>query len=247
MSANSFDLVSLEKQAPELISLAKSAAVSLTKANLGDHTAKVALCLDISGSMHGLFNSGAVDELVKRILALGLNLDDDGDIDVFLFGLDSHTYGEVDVANYRDTVKDVRQRYPLEMGTNYGRAIERIRDHYRSSGELGQLPVYVMFVTDGNTSNPDFAEKQMREASAEGIFWQFIAIGKQSKGFFGRVTGSDFSFLEKLDDMPGRVIDNANFFCIESPTAPSDQELYGMMMAEYPDWLKEAKNKSIIA
>lgn len=246
MSANSLNIVNLEKQAPELVSLAKSAAVSLEKNNLSDHTAKVALCLDISISMSGLFRSGAIHDLVKRILGLGLNLDDDGNIDVFLFGKNSHTYGEVDAGNYLTTVQDVQKKFPLEPGTDYGKAIERIRNHYKADGCLGNTPVYVMFVTDGNTQREGFAEQQIRDASAEGIFWQFMAIGKQRKGFFGKVTGSDFTFLEKLDDMGGRVVDNANFFCVENPSTPSDDELYGQLMAEYPDWLKAAKAKSII-
>lgn len=246
MSAKTLDMVSLEKKAPELVNLAKSAAVSLEKANLNDHSAKVALCLDISGSMSGLFHSGQIDELVKRVLALGLNMDDDGNIDVFLFGANSHTFGEVDAENYKDTVQKVLKDYRLEAGTDYGKAIARIRQHYQDDGSLGKIPVYVMFVTDGNTSAASYAETQLKEASAEGIFWQFMAIGKKKSGWFGNLSGSDFTFLEKLDDLPGRVVDNANFFSVEHPSEPSDNELYGLLMGEYPDWLKAAKAKAII-
>jgi uncharacterized protein with von Willebrand factor type A (vWA) domain len=41
----------LERQAPELVSLAKKAQFNLSRHDLEDQRAKVALCLDHSGSM----------------------------------------------------------------------------------------------------------------------------------------------------------------------------------------------------
>ena len=40
------------------------------------------------------FDSGKVDELVKRALPLGLQFDDDGQIDVFAFGSKAFDAGE---------------------------------------------------------------------------------------------------------------------------------------------------------
>jgi hypothetical protein len=69
-----------------MLSLVKTAGVSLEKRGLAEHTARVALVLDISGSMAALYRSGAVQRLAGRVLALGLRFDDDGVVDVFLFG-----------------------------------------------------------------------------------------------------------------------------------------------------------------
>jgi len=55
-----------------------------------------------------------------------------------------------------------------------------------------------------------------------------------------------FSFLQELDDMDGRYIDNANFFKINDLDKISDEELYERILAEFPSWLKEAKSKGII-
>jgi len=56
--------VDLEKRvaqaAPQLVNLVKSAAVSLEKAGLAQHRAKVCLVLDISGSMSALYSKGLV-------------------------------------------------------------------------------------------------------------------------------------------------------------------------------------------
>jgi stress response protein SCP2 len=233
-------LVDLEKRDPELLSLVKKIGVSLEKRKLATDRAKVALCLDISGSMATLYKSGKIDVLVRRVMALGYRFDDDGEIDVFLFGKDAHDGGALGVDGYRSFVGDMLKRRPLEGGTRYGLAMERIRAFYRSNNPEG-LPVYVMFVTDGGTDDKPKTERELRDASAEPIFWQFMAIG--SKGVFAQAR---FEFLEKLDELKGRVVDNANFFQLDDPAAPSDEEMFDLMMGEYPDWLIAARNAGIL-
>jgi hypothetical protein len=56
----------------------------------------------------------------------------------------------------------------------------------------------------------------------------------------------DFRFLEYLDTMSGRFVDNANFFSVTDPEDITDEELYGLLMTEYPQWLSEVKNKSLV-
>lgn len=249
----------LEQQAPQLLSLAKKAEVSLSKVNLAKHRAKVALCLDISGSMGSLYSSGAIQRFAEKILALGTRFDDDGAIDLFLFGAKAHDVGEMGIDNFGTVLKDLLRRYPLEGGTNYAKAMTMIRAHYfpdgqgqrRSTPVSAELPVYVMFLTDGQTSDERSCEEQLRWSSYEPIFWQFMGIGKSSKdaaqrGFFARLLATDFSFLERLDTLDGRHVDNANFFSVESPEALSDEALYDRLMAEYPDWVKQAPGKGLI-
>ena len=60
------------------------------------------------------------------------------------------------------------------------------------------------------------------------------------------VGGSNYSILEKLDNMDGRVVDNANFFAIDDFDRVPDDELYGRLLNEFPTWLKEARAKKII-
>jgi stress response protein SCP2 len=242
-------LVDLAKKDATLVNLAKKAAISLEKKGLLDHRAKVALCLDISVSMSGFYRSGAIATLIQRILALGLRFDDDGEIDVFLFGANAHDYGTVGAEDYRDFVPAMQRRYPLEGGTNYGKVIALIRRHYRRDLQAGQQPVYVMFVTDGETQDRTESERQIRDASHEPIFWQFMALGQskaQAKGFFRRLLASDFQFLTYLDEMPGRLIDNANFFQVADPNEPSDEELYDLLMGEYPQWLAAARQQGLL-
>ncbi len=252
----------LEKEAPQLLSLVKKASLSLKKAGLDDHRAKVALCLDISGSMSSLYSSGKIQRFAERILALGCKFDDDGSIDIFLFGENAHEAGEMSIGNFNGHIDRLKQRYGLEGGTYYGKVMKTIRNFYFPDGKGGKrtsllqaaLPVYVMFVTDGATFDQAITEEQIRWASYEPIFWQFMAIGKSKKDITGKgamaflksALASDFTFLENLDTMSNRYIDNANFFSVEEPQSISDDELYHLLMTEYPQWLKLAKTNGLL-
>jgi len=255
-------LEKLEKEAPQLINLAKKADIVLEKVNLTKHQAKVALCLDISASMSRLYASGKIQSFAEKILALGCRFDDDGAIDIFLFGANAHCAGDMNLANFQDFIASIQKRYPLEGNTLYGRAMQTIRNFYFSSEEGGsqkrglfhrllggnsigagarntplqaEQPVYVMFVTDGATANRMEAERQMTWASYEPIFWQFMALGS-----------GGFTFLEKLDDLRDRYLDNADFFSVSDPETITDDQLYSQLMTEYPNWVKLAKNKGLL-
>lgn len=233
-------IVSLEKSDPKLVSLAKKAAVSLEKKAMTGATAKVVLVLDISGSMSGRYNSDEVDRLVQRVLGLGLNMDDDGSIEVYAFGTGAYRIGIADASNYKTFVPDMLSRRGLEGSTHYGATIKMIREDFGSQSDFGKTPVYVMFVTDGDTQDKALTEKMIKEASSEGIFWQFMGIG--STGRFG----SGFDFLEKLDDLRGRKVDNCDFFSVTSADKPTDEELYDKMMGEYPGWIRAAGNAGVL-
>ncbi len=248
----------IEREAPQLVSLVKHAGVSLAKVGLSEHRAKVALVLDISGSMMSLYRKGLVQQFSDRILALGCKFDDDGEIDVFLFGSAVHQPSPMSVSNAPNYVKNVIDRHPLEGDTRYGRAMEAVRKFYfpegraeaRTAPAKGTMPVYVMFVTDGSTSDQPLTEKHLRQSSYEPIFWQFMGIGKGRKSKSKRLfsfADSDFPFLEKLDELDGRLIDNANYFSVSSPDEHGDAELYDLLMAEYPGWLKLAKQHGVLA
>ncbi len=253
--------VSLEKrieaEAPRLVSLVKKVGVSLEKAGLQDHKARVALCLDISGSMASLYKTGQIAAFADRILALACRFDDDGLLDVFLFGKNVHQPEPMSLAASQGYVAELMRRYPLEGNTCYGKAIQAIREYYYPEGHAQRaspisdtMPVYVMFVTDGETSDESKTEKEIRQASFEPIFWQFMGIGKsrksRKKSLLDSLIRSNFSFLEKLDTMTGRYIDNANFFSVETPEEHEDDILYQLLLSEYKDWLIKARQKNIL-
>ncbi|MCD2518985.1 VWA domain-containing protein [Massilia sp. G4R7] len=253
--------ISLEKRveakAPQLVSLVKSAGVSLAKVGLEAHRARVCLVLDISGSMSALYRKGLVQRFAERILALGCRFDDDGDVDVFLFGRNVHQPEPMGLSNWTGYIERAIDKHPLEGDTRYGAAMAAVRRYYfpdaggseRKTAHAAQLPVYVMFVTDGTTSDQPMTEKQLRWSSREPIFWQFMGIGKGKKSKSKRLldfADSDFPFLEKLDDLSGRLIDNADFFSVASPDEHSDAALYDLLMTEYPGWVRQAREHGLI-
>lgn len=231
----------LEKDAPKLLDLSKKAAISLQKYGLEEHRAKVALCLDISISMSNLYQSGLVQSFVEKILALGCRLDDDGAIDIFLFGAEGHQPDPVTYKDFNGYVNRIIRLHPLEPDTRYSTAIEMVRTHYtnykyeRSEPLQSDIPVYVMFLTDGQPSDKSASTRALKNASFEPIFWQFMGVGN-----------SDFSYLEKLDDLSGRYIDNADFFSVSSLNQYSDEQLYSKLINEYPSWLKQASAKGLL-
>jgi stress response protein SCP2 len=278
-SINMNKTVRLEKQLasapPQMVNLVKKAGISLEKKGLTEHRARVALCLDISGSMNQLYKSGKVQELCERVLGMAVQFDDDGACDVFTFGTGGYDEGPLDLRNYQGWINQLLQRRRLEGGTNYNHAMQAVRRHYfpdanggpRNSPFPDKLPVYVMFVTDGQTTDQQGTKQQVEWSSYEPLFWQFMAIGQSSRnvdagaggaappgkkkrgGFSARLASmmtGDFQFLEELDDMPGRFIDNADFFSVADPAHLSDEQLYDLMMNEYPGWLKLAQAQGLL-
>ena len=255
----------------ELVSLVKASAVSLKKTNLQDgHIAKVALCLDVSASMGHLFRNGTVTELVRKSLAQGIVFDDDGQIDVFTFGESARYEGEVGADTFASFTGDLKN-FRLQGATYYDKAIKLVQRHYEDDND--GYPVYVIFITDGEPTDKAAARQAIRDASGKGIFFQFVGIGKgdffpqhedkqeadtgKKKGFFASLFGggseskpaqgrSGFDFLEELDDLDGRVLDNAGFFALRSPANTPNDKFYDLLMGEYPQWLPHARQANLI-
>lgn len=245
----------IAEKAPELLSLAKESALSLNKRGLNGTVASVALCLDYSGSMSARYRSGEVQALAERALALGTQLDDDGAIDVFAFDSGAEYLGQLTLDNYKGGVD--RLLAGRRMGTtNYAAAFEKVAQHYNfgvpnevekkgffgrkkavgtpANGPASQ-PVFVLFETDGAPDNPRAASDLLLKISALPIFWKFLSVGHEN-----------IAFLEKLDDMSGRVVDNADYKPVGDLSRLSDSALFDMLLDEYPGWLTAARQANIL-
>lgn len=179
-----------------------------------------------------------MQRFAERVLALACHFDDDGEIDVFLFGADVHHPEPLNLGNCRDYITGINRRHGLEGDTRYGKAMGAIRDFYfdpsAAPGTIqhAETPVYVMFVTDGSTSDKTVTERQLR-SPVSAIFWQFMGIGKGRKSrskLLMAFTDSSFPFLENSDELPGRLLDNAAFFSVERPDEHTDDALYDLLM-----------------
>ena len=231
--AEKTDEVQLKRKAQDnFVQLKRKVDFAVKMANLEGQRARVALVLDISGSMREMFKKGTVQRVCERLLALGVKFDDNGAVDIFLFGEDDYSAGELTESNFFGFVdEEIVKNYRFESATKYAGVMNRIVKKYTS--EKGD-PAYVLFVTDGDNSDKPQAEKAIVAASKYAIFWQFVGIGS-----------GKFEFLAGLDTMSGRFLDNANFFALNDIDSISDEELYQRMLVEFPSWLKAAKEKGI--
>lgn len=239
--------MSIDLAKKNFIELKKKADDVASSFGLGNQKAKVALALDISGSMASTFKNGTVQKVVEELLALGVKFDDNQAIDIFLFGKHDYEVGELVESNFYGYVDNkIVKSYPLEAETRYAGVINRIVKKYTTekkgffrkataiNGPLEE-PVFVIFITDGDNQDKPQTEKAIRAASKLGIFWQFVGIGN-----------AGFQFLEKLDNLSGRFVDNANFFKINNITKIDETSLYTKLLQEFPDWIKTAREHQLI-
>ncbi len=226
------------KSEQQFFELKRKVTQTVQKLGLEGQQAQVALALDISASMSGFFQQGIVQKVVERILALSVKFDDNGAVDVFLFGARDYTVGELQEADFFGYIdREIRPNYPFEGATRYAGVIQRISDHYAQQHQEGKPdPAYVLFVTDGDNSDHKATETIITQVSSKPIFWQFVGIGN-----------SNFQFLERLDTMSGRYIDNANFFQVNDIANIDDTELYERLLGEFPSWLELAREHNILA
>jgi hypothetical protein len=222
---------SLDKVPAGLVNLTKTAAVSLEKSGLTGQRAAVYLVLDHSGSMRGFYQDGSVQRLAEQALALSVNLDDDGTVPFGYFSSSAEAMADVRLDNYQGVVD--RTHSGFRWGTtNYVAAMRNVIDEHRLSGATD--PAFVIFQTDGSPDDKRAAEQALKDASGLPIFWAFV-------GFGGRV-----EFLEKLDDLRGRKVDNASFFHAADPRRVTDAELYDGLTHEYAGWLAAATAAGIV-
>jgi hypothetical protein len=224
------DFHKVQAQAPGLVSLAKTAAVSLDKQGLAGQRAAVQLVLDHSGSMQPYYANGSVQRLAEQALGLSVNLDDDGAVPLIYFGSRVEQYDDIRLDNYSGLIDRTHQR--VHWGsTDYVAGMRAAIAEYQSSGATD--PALVIFQTDGEPNDRRAAERLIREASTLPMFWAFV-------GFGGRV-----DFLEKLDTLGRRKVDNASFFHAANPHAVTDAQLYDGITGEFASWLQAARAAGI--
>ncbi|MGI5374667.1 vWA domain-containing protein [Streptomyces sp. CA-251387] len=233
-------LSKVEETAPALVSLYKSAGVSLHKHGLDGVRAAVYLVVDYSGSMKPYYKDGSVQALADRVLGLSAHLDDDGTVPVVFFSTDIDAETEIALADHRGRIERIVAGLGHMGKTSYHLAMDAVIDHYLDSGSKD--PALVVFQTDGGPINKLAAERYLCKAARLPLFWQFIG--------FGDPTSRQFEYLRKLDELSvpdKRIVDNAGFFHAGAePRKVSDAELYDRLVGEFPKWLAAARAQGIV-
>lgn len=217
--------------------------------NIAGLRAQVVLVLDRSGSMESLYNSGFVQRLLERLVPVAMQFDDNGEMEMYLFQNNVVKHDKnINEKNVDGLInREITERKYSYGGTAYAPPIQQIVKDYVQIEKKGGFfglgksttnavdPVYVIFITDGENSDRTAAENAIKEASKFGIFFQFVGIGN-----------AKFAFLDQLDTMEGRFVDNANFFQANDLDKLTDEDLYGRLLSEFPEWVQKARQLSII-
>lgn len=218
-----------DKIPPGLVSLTKTAAVSLEKSGLAGQRAAVYLVLDHSGSMMGFYRDGSVQRLAEQALGLSANLDDDGTVPLIYFGSHVNQAADARLDSYQGVINRTHQTVSWGS-TNYAAAIDYVTDLHHGS----DMPALVIFQTDGEPDSRPAAIEALREASRLPLFFAFVGFG------------NNIRFLEELDTLGGRTVDNASFFHARDPHRVSDSELYDGLTGEFAQWLAAARAAGIL-
>jgi len=211
----------------------ETVGIVLEKRKMNNIPCQVKLCIDKSGSMQNLYSDGTVQDVVERVLAISLKVDQDGTVDVFAFHTATKEVKSVTLPLMENYVKKEIEDKVGWGGTSYAPAFKAIVDS--SKGKKGLFgfgakpadPTLAIFITDGENDDAREAEKIIKESQSENIYWLLMGIGR-----------ANFDFIQRLgDDYP-----NAGFVPIANIKDIDDDDLYSAMLnEELAAWFQKFK------
>jgi len=206
------------------------AGVSLSKRGLDGIRAQAVMLLDHSGSMDADYRSGTVQQLVERALGFALQIDADGTIPVVRFDSRVWDAHDVDMHNYRDVASRVLYQRNQMGSTNLTAALRTLINHARTA----DAPIFAIVITDGEPDDRRSATAAVVELAGYPVFLKFLAI-------------RPVSYLQELDDMDGRLIDNADAKYIADPSGMTDLAFADAMADEWDTWIAAAQAARILS
>lgn len=213
--------IQVQKTAPvfvENISIPKQEPVKKQFQNL-----KVAIALDISGSMDNLYKNGTVQQVVEKLLAVALSISSNDQLDIWTFNDNAKRLNSVSKANFQNYVSN--NSITSGGGTTVLNVLVDIDKKYFQ--ESANCNVFAIILTDG-----DIGELQsfVTNSYTKPFFWQFVGLG------------SHFAKLNTLNS----ANKNVSFFSLNDISTISDNDLYNKLLAEFPTWYKESETKGLI-
>ena len=189
--------------------------------------------------MSSQFSSGNVQAVLERIALLAVQFDDDMALDIWAFATKHKKCEDVTLKNLEGYIDRMVSRSlfspeivkGLCIGNNEPPVMREVVEFYKNS----DLPAYIIFISDGGVYKDAEIEGIVRDSASKPLFWQFVGLG-----------GSNYGIFERLDNLTGRICDNANFFPIDDFNRIDDRVLYDRLLNEFPVWLREAKSKGVL-
>ena len=204
---------------------------------------QVVIVLDKSADMDKkgkLFANRWIDLVFTQTAALGLILDDDAYIPVYVVSEDSVEQIPNLLTNKNADgfiEKYVGRKTSGKM--TYAPVLKKIYHEYKKYLTEKHDPVLVLFITAGEGEDNKELEKILREMSNMPIFVQFLAI-------YGDKPPSRLSVLEEAEKTPGRIIDNAGLASLPLFALTDAKQIVKDVLNEYPKYLKVAEEKGML-
>lgn len=199
---------------------------SISGVDFSVHRAKVACIMDKSGSLSREYDDGTIHEILLKIMPIALEFDDNGELDFWAFSTSFARITGMTLENFDNYVDDViKEEFPGYGGTDFAPVLVDAYKKYCIE-EPSNLPVYIIFITDGDNYDKKETTKIIKELSRHNIFIKFIGTG----------SNTDFAYLKGLENID-KEVDNTDFFSAESIVAMNDETLYKNILNKYPEWL----------
>lgn len=233
--------------------LAKSVEFQLEKIGIKDLTSSVSVVLDVSYSTKRMFEKGIIQKALNVISHVAFKLDDNNNLDSFIFGSTAEELEGITPKNYENYIqKEVIEsnRNSLWTGTYYSTFIKEVIKFYFEEKEEEEKPVgfvgfikslfkkeevveedeidypkLCLIITDGETSDGEQSKRLIELHKDKNIFWQFIGVGIQEH----------FQFIKDLADKHS----NVGFSGIQQLESQSNESLLESLLSnKFSQWVK---------
>ncbi|SEG26649.1 Stress response protein SCP2 [Actinacidiphila yanglinensis] len=221
------DQASLSKvaaQAPALLATTRQATQALARSGAAGRHAAVYLILDHDWATKELYESFAVQAFAERVLALSVNLDDDGTVPVIFSSGKEPFLEEIRLDNYPGRIGRLHTQVGWGWG-DVGTAMRTAVDHYQESG--AEDPAFVIVHVGDEPWDKSEFRSVLQNTSDSGVFWLFVGFGHGKLAFFKNLNASTSA----------RFANVAFFEASKNPEAVPDETFYAGLLEGFGTWM----------
>ncbi|WP_443060873.1 VWA domain-containing protein [Streptomyces sp. NBC_00448] len=223
-SGGSASLPKVETRAPALLPTTRQASEALARSGAADRRAAVYLILDHDWAMEELYESFAVQAFAERVLALAVNLDDDGTVPVIFSSGNEPFMEEIRLDNYHGRIGQLHTQVAWGWG-NVGAAMRAAVNHYQESGATDPAFVIVQ-VGDDPWDKPEF-RALLQNTAGLGVFWLFVGFGR-----------GKLAFYKNLHASTSAGFTNVSFYeAGRNPGAVPGEKFYADLVEAFGTWI----------
>ncbi|WP_037910942.1 VWA domain-containing protein [Actinacidiphila yeochonensis] len=224
VSAERPSVAKVEAQAPGLLEATRQAGHALARTEAAGRRAAVYVVLDHDWSMRELYESFTVQAFIERVLALSVNLDDDGIVPVVFSSGNDPVMDEVRLDNYRGRIGELHAGVPWGWG-NVSAAMKSVLNHYQESGAVD--PAFVVTQVGGEPWDKSEFRSLLQTTASLDVFWLFVGFG------YGRL-----AFFKNLNASTSPRLTNVAFYeAGRNPGAVPDETFYAGLLDGFGAWM----------